>query len=562
MKRIRALAGEMAARISDYNWAETPLGPIESWPQTLVTTLGVMLGSRFPIQILWGEQYIHFYNDAYIPIAGDKHPAALGAPGGTVWPEIWDVVRPMLDGVRATGQATWADDMRMMLVRGGQIEEAYFTFSYGPIWGDSSVDGIFIAVTETTRRVIAERRLHSGRDLSAALVGLRVEEEVCRRAATALAHNEADLPFLLLYLAERAGDRLTLAAAAHLGSGHPAAPAETTVAGGPWPFAQALADERAVLVPDLPATCAALPGGPWGAPPTSALVVPLRSGGEFAPLGYMVVGLSPHQPLDDEYRAFIERLATQISGQVAAARAYAVAHEAVQLRDDFLSVAAHELKNPLTPLIGRLQMIERRLVRTRPDEHNLTAIRQAIGEARRLADQIDTLLDVSRMRGGQLSLARSVFDLAALCREVVADLAPTLGAHTLSLAAADAPAPVEGDAGRMGQVLRNLLGNAIKYSPRGGDIVVRLTAAEGLARLAVVDQGIGIPEEARPRLFTRYYRAGNAADQPVGGLGIGLFVVHEIVRLHGGRVEVQSALGVGSTFTVVLPLAGGADGAA
>ncbi|MEP0934503.1 ATP-binding protein [Leptolyngbya sp. NM2-A1] len=151
--------GEMGARIKAFDWASTSIGPIETWSQSLQVTLQVLLLSKFPMQILWGPDYIHFYNDAYISIAGSKHPKALGQAGSECWKEVWDVVGPMLNQVVATGKATWSEDLPLQLERFGQPEIGYFTFSYTPIWEESGrVGGIFIAVNETTQKIISERR--------------------------------------------------------------------------------------------------------------------------------------------------------------------------------------------------------------------------------------------------------------------------------------------------------------------------------------------------------------------------------------------------------------------
>ena len=151
--------GETGALIQNFNWSDTPLGPMEEWSQSLKIALQILLSSRFPMQILWGTDYIQFYNDAYIPIAGDKHPAALGQAGAECWQEVWDFAGPLLDRVMATGEATWSEDQPLVLNRNGQPDEGYFTFSYTPIWDESGkVGGIFIAVNETTQKVVGERR--------------------------------------------------------------------------------------------------------------------------------------------------------------------------------------------------------------------------------------------------------------------------------------------------------------------------------------------------------------------------------------------------------------------
>jgi len=163
--------GEISSLIKTFKWSNTPLGPIKTWSQSLKIALQIALASKFPMQILWGEEYIQFYNDAYIPIAGNKHPHGIGQRGMDCWQEVWDFVSPLLDQVMATGEATWAEDQRLVLNRNGQEEEGYFTFSYSPIRDETGkVGGIFIAVNETTQKVLGERQERA----------LRAEAEVAK----------------------------------------------------------------------------------------------------------------------------------------------------------------------------------------------------------------------------------------------------------------------------------------------------------------------------------------------------------------------------------------------
>src|ERR1700712_1377900 len=137
--------GEMPQRMRELDWSKPPAGPISPWPQSLRTAISICLGSRFPMEIWWGPDYLRFYNDAYRPILGaTKHPQYLGFPGRDCWSEVWDVVGPMLDSVRRTGRATYSEDFQLALNRNGFPEETYFTFSYGPLRDESGdVGGIF-----------------------------------------------------------------------------------------------------------------------------------------------------------------------------------------------------------------------------------------------------------------------------------------------------------------------------------------------------------------------------------------------------------------------------------
>ena len=235
-------------------------------------------------------------------------------------------------------------------------------------------------------------------------------------------------------------------------------------------------------------------------------------------------------------------------------RARAVAEAAVRARDQFLQVVSHELKTPLTTLLGNAQLLERRTARdgSLPERHQ-RMLRTIADQAARLNQMISSLLDITRFESGQVDVVRAPLDLAALVRRVVDDVRPGLVRHRIEV---EAPAElaVVGDGMRLEQVFRNLLSNAIKYSPAGGRIGVRIEPQGEQVAVQVADEGMGIPAEALPHLFQRFYRASRPEMQGIDGTGLGLYVVREIVALHGGVVTVESEVGRGSVFTVRLPL--------
>jgi signal transduction histidine kinase/FixJ family two-component response regulator len=234
---------------------------------------------------------------------------------------------------------------------------------------------------------------------------------------------------------------------------------------------------------------------------------------------------------------------------------YDEARSAIQIRDVFLSVASHELKTPLASLYGNVQLLERRMLREGTlSERDRRVLRVVIEQSQRLDKMVTALLDTSRLQAGQLSVERLPLDLVALIRQLAEEVRPSLDQHQLALELVD-KAYVLGDAVRLHQVFQNLMHNAVKYSPAGGRITIQMSVDGQAVRVAISDEGIGIPKEALPRLFRRYYRAENAQQSQIGGIGLGLYVVYEIVHLHGGSVEVASVEGQGSTFTVLLPLA-------
>jgi PAS domain S-box-containing protein len=234
---------------------------------------------------------------------------------------------------------------------------------------------------------------------------------------------------------------------------------------------------------------------------------------------------------------------------------YREAQEAIQARDTFLSIAAHELKTPLTSLLGYADLLQRRIARGEPvGDRELRMLRVTADQARRLNKMVASLLDLSRLQMGQLSIERRPVDLPALVTRIAEEIEPTLERHTLHLSLPDAPLLALGDELRLEQVLQNLVQNAVKYSPDGGPVRIELAQQGVLARLSVSDKGLGIPAEAMQRIFTRFFRAPNSEERQISGLGVGLYVVRQIVELHGGRVEVESAEQAGSTFTVWLPI--------
>lgn len=330
---------------------------------------------------------------------------------------------------------------------------------------------------------------------------------------------------------------------------------------GEHPAAEVIRTRQALFNPPIPeAVLSAISADPErqtllrALTPPSQMIVPLIS--RTITLGAISLGLGASERRYTEADLTLgHKLAQRAAGAIDNARLYGEAQAAIQARDMFLSLAAHELKNPLTAILGNIQLVERRLLRAaEPDQRLLRPSQVAHAQVRRLGHLIATLLDVSRIEAGQLTISCVPLDLCALTRQVLEAIEPTIIDHQLALELPAAPLRIMGDAGRLEQVLSNLLQNAVKYSPAGGTIGVRLARQGDRAALAVSDQGIGIEPEALPHLFEPFYRSADAARQSVTGMGIGLYVVREIMTLHGGSVTVESTLGQGSCFTIWLPL--------
>src|SRR5580693_5342020 len=253
--------GTLGQLIRDFDWAKTPLGAIEAWPQSLKTVVRMLLTSRFAMWMSWGPELTFFYNDAYARMSlGKKHPWALGRPSSEVWAEIWDDIGPRIRKVLESGEATFDESLLLFLERSGYREETYHTFSYSPLSGDDGkVSGHLCVVTEETDRVIGERRLRTLRSLASELSTTITEDEVCSSIARSLNENQQDLPFTLTYLFTRDGDKddhkedAYLACATGIPENHPAAPQRIrSFALNPaWPIQEVLNRKSAVMVENL-----------------------------------------------------------------------------------------------------------------------------------------------------------------------------------------------------------------------------------------------------------------------------------------------------------------------
>jgi len=445
----------------------------------------------------------------------------------------------------------------------------------GPLLEDGRIVGTVTIIEDVTERVAREHELQRllEQERAARAASERATARITKLQVITAEFTQALTPDQIAETAVRAlGDALGAAAACvmqvsadnraleHLHSA--GYPEETRAA---WrrialdsdsPLAEAFRTGAPVLAD---AGSAHLPRLEHGQPAT-LIATPLAVGSRV--LGVLGVSFAEPRSLATEDRDFLHALAQQCAQALDRAWLYeaeqharAEAESAVRVRDQFLSIASHELRTPLTSLLGNIQMLQRRLMRggtlAERDQH---ALRVATEQALRLNQMIGMLLDVSRIEQGLLSLERVPMDVTALVRRVIEEAQPNAAQHKLLLDIPAAPLVIDGDALRLEQVIQNLLGNAIKYSPGGGEVVVRVTPRDQMACVAVSDQGIGIPKDTLPKLFQRFYRAPNALDHRIEGTGVGLYVVREIVHLHGGELHVDSVERVGSTFTVCLPL--------
>ncbi|MER5873207.1 SpoIIE family protein phosphatase [Streptomyces sp. NPDC002044] len=543
------------------DWAATPLGVPEDWPQSLRTTVSILLSSKFSMWMAWGPELTFFCNSAYRrDTLGRKYPWALGRPASEVWAEIWGDIGPRIDTVLSTGEATWDQALLLFVERSGYPEESYHTFSYSPLRDDDGdVVGMLCVVSEETERVIGERRMATLRDLGSDPSVVRTEREMLDFARLQLSRNPHDLPFTLTYLFQDDGSS-GLSAATGIRKDHPAAaellpPDSDSV----WPTAAAARGETTLVPLDGDgAVFADLPTGERAEGPLQALVVPLRQQGG-APYGFMVVGLNRYRDLDEGYRGFVELVAGHVATAVASARSYQAqqrrAEELAELdraKTAFFSNISHEFRTPLTLIMGPVAELRDRLADA--DEGVREELEVIHRNGLRLGKLVNTLLDFSRIEAGRMQASYEPVDLAAVTGELASVFRSAVDKAGLDFRVdcSPLPEPVYIDRGMWEKVVLNLLSNALKFT-FDGSIRVAVGTEDGAAVVSVDDTGIGVAAEEMPRLFERFHRIENARSRSNEGSGIGLALVRELVGLHGGEISASSAQGVGTRFTIRLP---------
>src|SRR4051794_8403747 len=554
--------GDLGRAMAECDWSRTAVGAPDTWPAALRNMVRIVLTSRFSMWAAWGPELTFFYNDAYRrDTLQAKHPWALGRPGSEVWAEIWDDIGPRIRSVLETGVATWDEDLLLFLERSGYPEETYHTFSYSPLDGDSSgPEGMLCVVTETTARVVGERRMETLRDLAAAVAATRTEADVLAAVKAQLGGNTADLPFGLVYLLDADGGA-RLAASSGIEPGSPAAPLLVSPDDSAlWPLDRLRAGEQALV--DLTGR-SDLPTGSWQQPPSSAVAVPMAtSAHEHGPTtGFLVVGLNPHRPFDDAYRGFVELVGGQIASGLVNAGSYEAERrraeslaELDRAKTDFFSNVSHEFRTPLTLISGPLAEL-----RDSPGVQGDPRAREELEvierNAMRLGKLVNTLLDFSRLQAGRIEARFQPVDLAATTAELASVFRSAVERADLEFTVDCPPQeqPVFVDLDMWEKVVLNLLSNAVKFTFEGGiTVAVRQTADSAL--LMVAGTGTGVPAAELPRLFERFHRVERARSRSGEGSGIGLAMVRELVGLHGGTISASSVPDVGTTFTVTLPL--------
>jgi signal transduction histidine kinase len=527
--------GETGPLARSLDWAKSPLGPPQGWPQALKTTLGILFRSRHPMFLFWGPELIQFYNDAYRPSLGrGKHPAAMGQRGEECWPEIWATIGPQIRDVMEHAKASWNYNQLLPIFRNGRIEDVYWTYSYSPVLGDDGrVAGTLVICTETTQEVLTRQGIERARK----------EADLAREELHGI-FMQAPLPMCILTGADHV---FTLANEPYLQLvgreilGRPLRQVFTEAEAGYYVpiLNQVYWTGEPVLVREAPLR---LPG-PDGVIHEQVIDVgyhPYRDS-SGAPKGVLVVIHDVTLPV--LARKQLEDLTTELK-------------TAVRARDEFLSLASHELRTPLTGMKLYTQAARRSLEKNSSEAVQATRMSRLIEQTDhglgRMIRLVEDMLDISRIQNGKLQLHLEDVDFARAVQETLERFGPQFAEAGIEVSL-HAPTSLTArvDRFRVEQVLTNLITNAIRYAP-GAPVEVRLAAEPSRITLSFQDNGPGIAERDQERVFERFERLTPGSN--VSGLGLGLYIVREIVRAHGGSIRLHSEPGQGTRFIIELPV--------
>ncbi|MDJ1502112.1 ATP-binding protein [Xanthocytophaga agilis] len=553
--------GQSGQLIREYDWSKTPLGLVQTWPQSLRSALSICLNSNFPIAIYWGKELTLLYNDAWSPIPGIKHPWALGRPAIEVWPEIWQDIEPQFKKA-FQGEPGGSKDALLPMQRHGYTEECYFDFTFTPIYGETGkIEGVFNAVSETTYRLISERRNTFLKRLSLHIAACKTSEDVFKKGMAFLKEASIDIPFASVYT-------LSADSMSSAGNDFSAGNAvlqfttlmdkELTFQQKPWPFEQIVQSGQPLYIDTIDAYFSEVPKGYWPEKTTEGYIVPLRANSGIIN-GFLVCGLSARHRFDDDYQSFVEAIVstftavlhTIFSLEEERQKAEALA-EIDRAKTTFFSNISHEFRTPLTLLLGP---IEDTLNDPATLPQNKARMEVAYRNILRMQKLVNTLLEFSRIEAGRVEGRFSRVNIGTLTEDLASVFRSAIEKAGMQLTVIQDPivSDVYVDIDMWEKIILNLLSNAFKYSQEG-TISLHIGQIGNQIQVSVADTGIGIAPDQLDKIFNRFHRIENHEGRSQEGTGIGLAMVKELVKLHHGSITVQSKVGSGSVFTITIPV--------
>lgn len=534
--------GEMSRRIRNFNWEGTSLGSISVWPESLVTSVNLVLQSPVPVVMLWGPDGVMIYNDAYSVFAGKRHPGLLGSAVAEGWPEVADFNRNVMNMVRAKGKTLEYKDHQLTLYRNNKPEEVWMDLSYSPIIDESGKpNGVLAIVLETTGSVLARRQVEYIANFNKtitdnATTGLMIMDEnhYCTYMNPA-AENITGYTLEQIHRTHKTLHDIV----------HPIHPDGSPYPIEDCPTSKALLHKKRVLSEDF----FIRPDG--SSYPVSIMTTPIIRDGRMAGIVEEIRDITSEKAAERKILELNKELETRVVARTAeltaANKELGRSNEELQ---DFAYVASHDLQEPLRKIAAFANLIDEDFGDLLPEEAHryLNGLRDSSARMRTL---IDDLLTYSRVT----TQARpfETVDLTALVHDALEDL-QARSDETHAEVTVGKLGHVEGDRLQLRLLFQNLLSNAMKYAKQNvpPKIVIRAQAAGNSREIYVTDNGIGFDPRYTDRIFTIFQRLHGKNEYE--GTGVGLAIVKKIVDRHGGSITAESKPGKGSTFIVTLPV--------
>ncbi|HLK06876.1 MAG TPA: ATP-binding protein [Candidatus Angelobacter sp.] len=503
----------MAQLTRRFDWSKTPVGPINAWPDTLLTTVNLLLATRHPMFLWWGPELIQFYNDGYRPsIREDKHPKALGQRGTECWPEIWQIIGPQIEAVMSKGEATWHRNALVPIHRNGKLEDVYWTYSYSPVRDrEGNILGTLVTCSETTEEVLGERRLRQSEARFRRLVEEANVGFVIGDLAGNLTYLNPTMVNLLGYSAEEVDAGLVR-----------------------WsdltPPEYVEVDARAVQ--ELRQFGVAQPY-------EKAYIA---KDGRKIPLLVGAAMLAETEGRSQEVAAFTADLSELKRAEGALRQT-----EKLAVVGRLASSIAHEINNPLEAVTNLLYLIA-----SEDLPETLTKyVRMAQQELARVANITTQTLRFHRQSTNpkMASLSQILDGVLTLFHGRLRNADITVDKQFGNAS------PVMSYEGDLRQVFTNLLSNAIDATPPGGKIIVRerdvtdWRSGKRGVRVTIADTGHGMSAETRKMIFDPFFTT-----KGITGTGLGLWVSAEILNKHGATIRVRSSRkqpGQGTVFSIL-----------
>ena len=536
-------SGEMGTLCRTLDWGATALGPVESWPESLKTAAALVSGQGIAMNLCWGPALLQVYNDAYRVIMGNKHPAGLGQSVLWSWAEIREEIEPLFQRV-LEGETVYFEDRLLRIERHGVLEDAWFTFSYSPVRIESGeVGAALINCYETTAQVRA-RAVQADRD--------RLFEELQVERGR-LAHIFKNAPAFLAVLRgprhvfELANDAYFQLVGHRDIIGKPVREAlpEVTVQGFVALLDRVLETGEPYLGREIPVTLQRTVDGPPEDVHLDFQYLPYTEA-DGSRTGVIAHGVDVTAQV--HARREVERLLAD------AEDARHEAELANRAKAEFLAAMSHELRTPLNAIGGYVGLIEMGIHGpvTAPQRESL---RRVAASQRHLLTLINDILAHARLEAGRMEFDVRRLGVKAIATGVEALVAPLAEAKSIAyrVEECDDELAVLGDEERVRQILLNLVTNAVKFTPAGGQVTIRCLARDGEADIEVQDDGRGIPADKLETIFDPFMQVGRALNRPEAGVGLGLAISRDLAAGMNGSLTVRSILGEGSTFTLTLP---------